>query len=74
MSGFTCPFCQTTTTHPVDVAERYCPVCSVFVDQVSEAADAVGRGELSEADLLRLAAGTGFTVPGIQRALREGRG
>jgi hypothetical protein len=74
VTTFTCPFCGTTTGHPEDVAERYCSVCNVFADDVGRAADAVERGELSQADLERLTAGTGFTVPRIQRALGDERG
>lgn len=73
MSAFKCPFCGTESRHPDDVQERYCSVCDVFVDDVRTASDAVGRGDLPAGDLERLAAGTGFSVDGIQRALRESR-
>jgi hypothetical protein len=59
---FTCKFCGTTTRHPDDVSERYCPVCHVFVEDVVRATE-----ELGDALLERLVAGTGFTVPRIQR-------
>jgi hypothetical protein len=74
MAKFTCPFCATSTRHPHDVRERYCPVCHVFVDLVAEAAAAVRCGDLPPEGLIRLAAGTGFTVDGIQRALGHAGG
>jgi hypothetical protein len=67
-----CPICWTELRHPDDVRERYCPRCHIFLDDVKAAVDAMERGELTEADIERLTAGTGFTVPRIQRALQDG--
>lgn len=74
MSGFTCPLCGATTTHPPDVAERYCPRCHQFPELLRSASEAVDRGDLSDGELERLAAGTGFTVPAIQRAFGKDDG
>jgi hypothetical protein len=71
--SFTCPLCSTTTWHPDDVAERYCPECHAFPDDVRAAVTAEARGDLDRAELERLTAGTGFSVPGIQRALGDRR-
>lgn len=68
-----CPVCGTELRHPDDVRENYCPRCHVFLDDLKVAVDAVECGDLTQADLERLTAGTGFTVPHIQRALQDGR-
>jgi hypothetical protein len=71
--SFSCPLCHTTTWHPSDVAERYCPECHAFPDDVRVTVRANQRRELGDAELERLTAGTGFTVPRIQRALGDRR-
>lgn len=73
-ASYTCPICGTTTTHPVDVAEHYCPRCHQFEDVTRDAVVAYEHGDLRREDLERLTAGTGFTVPRLQRALGEGPG
>jgi uncharacterized Zn finger protein (UPF0148 family) len=72
MTEPTCPLCKTPLRHPDDVRDNYCPRCHIFIDFVGEVVDAVSAGDLTDADLERLTAGTGFTVPRIQRALRPG--
>lgn len=74
MTGYACPICGMTTLRPEDVAERYCPWCHQFEDVTRAAVDAYEHGDLRREELERLTAGTGFTVPHIQRALGEGQG
>lgn len=31
--SFTCPRCERTSYHPLDVANRYCGYCHVYIDQ-----------------------------------------